>query len=187
MKITIKEFNKLKTGDKVTCTICGVSITATVHREDDKVWLCQDAFPGDESPDKHGYKYSRKITSDTIELYKVELIENEFVRGEKVLVSDTINCNGQERIFIAHIEGAEKPYLCLAMGQEELYYKGRSFAFVPWKYCKKKPNFAPVKVKIDDELTAVFYEDYVNVEGVRMSFDLLKKITAIMQKVTKSS
>lgn len=52
---------------------------------------------------------------------------------ENLQRGDIILCNGQERIFLAYIEGATEPYICVFNLYEESFRNNGSFATTKWK------------------------------------------------------
>ena len=66
-------------------------------------------------------------------------LKSELKRGDLVWVSDVDeNCNSRkERIFLAKIEGARNPFICLLDSHIERFIGGKEFDYTFWKYAKK--------------------------------------------------
>ena len=60
--------------------------------------------------------------------------EPEFTRGERVDVG------GKTRIYVATIDGAFKPYICVDRGSEKQFEEGKSFGIGTWSEIKKLPK-----------------------------------------------
>ena len=72
--------------------------------------------------------------------------ECEFKRGERIIVWDNENEN-DERIFIAYIEWAYSPYVCVTNEDEEDFTRWNPFGFFSWKYAEKKPTHSPEDIE----------------------------------------
>ena len=80
-----------------------------------------------------------------------ELVEPQFKRGDKVLVWDWDEKQAYERIFLAHIEGARRPYVCVMEGQEKAFYDGAEFEPINYKHAKPIPTKQTVTLELTDE------------------------------------
>lgn len=71
MKIPVTSYDQLKTGQHVSCLINGHRMDdGIIHCEDGKVWICQDSFNGNVSPNTHGKAHSWIIKHPTEAGYK---------------------------------------------------------------------------------------------------------------------
>ena len=81
---------------------------------------------------------------------RFELVEPQFKRGDKVLVWDWDEKQAYERIFLAYIEGARSPYVCVMESQEKAFYDGADFEPIN---CKHAKPILPTKQTVTLELT----------------------------------
>ena len=66
-----------------------------------------------------------------------KFLQLEFKRGEIVLVTDDINSNWNNRIYLTTIPELAYPYVCVEGGQEKKYKAGTCRATTSWKYIQK--------------------------------------------------
>ena len=83
---------------------------------------------------------------------RFELLEPQLKRGDKVLVWDWDEKQAYERIFLAHIEGARRPYVCVMEGQEKAFYDGAEFEPINYKHAKPIPTKQTVTLELTAEM-----------------------------------
>jgi hypothetical protein len=88
-------------------------------------------------------------------------------RGDRVLVWDNKEEYAEERIFLAKIEGAISPYICVCNGDEESFKKAENFNVILWKNMKpkkviKKDTLVWCKCAESDVWNQRFYSHFEN-------------------------
>ena len=73
--------------------------------------------------------------------------ECEFKRGERIMVRDYTEDEYDEVTFLAYIEWAENPYICVESCSHNAYNNWKLFAVSTWKYTKKKPTHLPEEIE----------------------------------------
>lgn len=80
-----------------------------------------------------------------------------FKKGEEILVGDEKPCI--KAIFLAYIENAEYPYVCVQKGYENEYQLGKTFSTDTWRCGRKlEIEYRPYTV---DELLGMKWEEFV--------------------------
>ena len=64
-------------------------------------------------------------------------------RGDRVLVWDEAT-HEYERIFLAYIDDADKPFICVAGSSENLFNEGQVFPTTEWRDAKPVPVQEPI-------------------------------------------
>jgi len=82
-----------------------------------------------------------------------------FVRGEKVMVSNN-TYKGKESIFLADIEGAKDPYVCVNPIYKREFNNSGEFDVINWKYCKKIEQQEPVETTLDWKIALIDERQY---------------------------
>jgi hypothetical protein len=90
--------------------------------------------------------YSTPLNSEVIELPT----EQEFKRGDKVLVWDDDESRAKERIFLTKIEGAIHPYVCVHKGYESAFLEGKLFHTYSYENCKPLPELQLIELTLQD-------------------------------------
>ena len=70
------------------------------------------------------------------EMFEDESSDCPFRRGEEVEVWGSNENHPNKRIFVAYIQGAAQPYLCVIDGDEQDFIAGKKFRTVPWEHCR---------------------------------------------------
>lgn len=109
--------------------------------------VLKKAFPDDKAIPKGGIKFYYlnangywKLSDGTnlpIQSVKDFLIEDfSPKRGDRVLVRDSEKEDWEEVIYLATIEGAYLPFVCLNIDNESDFKDGKHFVYIPWKQMK---------------------------------------------------
>ena len=69
-----------------------------------------------------------------------DIKECEFTRGERIIVWYTKIDQYEEQIFLAYIDWATKPYICVDWYDEDMFIDWDTFWTTNWVYAKKKPK-----------------------------------------------
>jgi hypothetical protein len=75
-----------------------------------------------------------------------DFLEWTLQRGDRVLVWDKKYETPIERIFLAKIDGAEVPFVCVTSSSESNFYSGQPFHTCSWRNCKPTTQ---LKITID--------------------------------------
>ena len=82
---------------------------------------------------------------------RFELVEPQFKRGDRVLVWDFDEEDVDESIFIAHIDGAKRPFVCVDCSSEDQFNNGERFGIVAYKHAKPLPAKQTVTLELTDK------------------------------------
>jgi hypothetical protein len=94
-----------------------------------------------------------KCNSYTYLLFNEALVEEwKPVTGERVLVRDNDNTPWQERIFLVEVPQCETPFICVGVGEEDLFIRGEIVGFTEWEQIKPLPQKHQT-VSMDEALT----------------------------------
>jgi len=86
--------------------------------------------------------------------------ECEFKRGERIMVRNHELHENEERIFLAYIEWALAPYICVNNRDEEDFTKWNPFTSTIWKYAKQKPAHSPEDIENAKKLLIETWEKW---------------------------
>ena len=91
--------------------------------------------------------------SDWCSVSRFELVEPQFKRGDRVLVWDCDEEDVDERIFLAYIEGAKRPFVCVDCSSEDQFNNnnGERFRIVVYEHAKPLPAKQTVTLELTDE------------------------------------
>ena len=83
-----------------------------------------------------------------------DFLQPQLKRGDYVYISDIsithALSNKTKRIFIAYIEGARTPYICVDITDEENFKTNKPFSVTGWKYAVKVPEVKQVEMSIKE-------------------------------------
>ena len=89
--------------------------------------------------------------NDWFHASRFELVEPQFKRGDRVLVYDSCGTTYGEKIFIAYIEGAKRPFMCVDWSSEDKFNNGERFGIVDYAQAKPIPTNKTVTLELTDE------------------------------------
>ena len=161
-------------------------IKGKISYECGKYYFCQDKYDGVSCPDRLGFKYSWQA-SPTLSNSSFEEVEIED-DTQWVWVSDSSEERARElkgkRILLAKIEGADFPFITVASGEMDKYLSGNKYAITKWKYAVpvEEEEWKPVHICLNNNHTAVVFEDEVHVGCQIFSFELIELLHEAVQK-----
>ena len=121
-------------------------------------WFCDGFFCGtsDVAGSENWYclsKSSIQLSGELITLDEwYEKVYTRFVRGEVVQVRDSDSREWKDRTYLSTIEGADVPYFCVSVDDEEKFRNWEEFSRVPRKQIRKKIKKKMTKEEIEKEL-----------------------------------
>ena len=92
----------------------------------------------------------------------------EFKRGEMILTSNEVDGEYMDRIFLAYIDWARNPYVCVSRGDEYNFTTWMPFDEYSWKWTKKKPTHSPEEIENAKKLLIEARSGWINISN-RMS------------------
>lgn len=187
---TITEINDSHIGKKFTAIIKGQCAEGIIVKEGYHYYLCQNAVNGETPIDRKGYKYGYTVKEGSAHnLYETRVLHLQVEEDVQwVWVSDSSEERARElkgkRILLAKIEGADFPFITVASGEMDKYLSGNKYAITKWKYAVpvEEEEWKPVHICLNNNHTAVVFEDEVHVGCQIFSFELIELLHEAVQK-----